>query len=41
MFMNELMKRHGTAQKITTDRLRSYKAAKKELGAAHRQVVGR
>jgi putative transposase len=40
-FMKKLMKRHGTAEKITTDGLRSYKAAMKELGNAHKQVVGR
>ena len=37
----KLMKRHGTAQKITTDGLRSYKAAMKELGNAEKHVVGR
>src|SRR5277367_1392551 len=40
-FMRRTMKRHGTAEKITTDGLRSYKAAMKELGNAHKQVVGR
>jgi putative transposase len=40
-FMKKLMKRHGTAQKITTDGLRSYKAAMKELGNAGKQVIGR
>jgi putative transposase len=40
-FIKKLMKRHGTAQKITTDGLRSYKAAMKELGNASKQVVGR
>src|ERR1700743_2538684 len=40
-FMRKLMKRHGTAQKITTDGLRSYKAAMKELGNADKQVVAR
>jgi IS1 family transposase len=39
-FMKKLMKRHGTAEKVTTDGLRSYKAAMKELGNAHKQVVG-
>src|SRR6185437_7717658 len=29
-FMKKLMKRHGTAEEITTDGLRSYKAAMKE-----------
>src|SRR5271167_4566319 len=40
-FMKKLMKRHGTAKIITTDGLRSYKAAMKELGNAHKQKVGR
>jgi putative transposase len=40
-FMKKLMKRHGTARKITTDGQRSYKAATKQLGNAHKQVVGR
>src|ERR1700729_455948 len=39
-FMKKLMKRHGTAVQITTDGLRSYKAAMKELGNARKQVVG-
>jgi len=40
-FMKKLMKRHGTAKVITTDGLRSYKAAMKELGNAKKQKVGR
>ena len=40
-FMKKLMKRHGTAEKITTDGLRSYKAAMRELGNTHKQKVGR
>ena len=40
-FMKKLIKRHGTAQKITTDGLRSYKAAMKVLGNTKKQVVGR
>jgi putative transposase len=40
-FMKKLMKRHGTAEKISTEGLRSYKAAMKELGNAGKQVVGR
>ena len=40
-FMKKLMKRHGTAEKITTDGLRSYKAAMKQLGNVHKQEVGR
>jgi hypothetical protein len=40
-FMKKLMKRHGTAKKITTDGLSSYKAAMTELGCRHKQEVGR
>jgi putative transposase len=40
-FMKRLMKRHGRAEKITTDGLRSYRAAMKEIGNADRQEVGR
>jgi putative transposase len=40
-FMKKLMKRHGCAQTITTDGLRSYKAAKTELNVADRQKIGR
>ena len=40
-FMKKLMKRHGCAKAITTDGLRSYKAAMKELGIAERQEIGR
>ena len=40
-FMRKLMKRHGCAKTITTDGLRSYGAAMKELGIADRQEVGR
>jgi putative transposase len=40
-FMRKLMKRHGHAKAITTDGLRSYKAAMKEIGNADRQEVGR
>ena len=40
-FMKKLMKRHGCAKVVTTDGLRSYKAAMKELGIAERQEVGR
>jgi putative transposase len=35
------MKRHGKAKAITTDGLRSYKAAVKEIGNADLQEVGR
>ena len=40
-FMKKLMKRHGAAKAITTDGLRSYTAAMKEIGNASRQEVGR
>lgn len=40
-FMKKLMKRHGRARAITTDGLRSYKAAMNDLGNAERQEVGR
>lgn len=40
-FMKELTKRHGRPKAITTDGLRSYKAAMKELGQADKQEVGR
>ena len=40
-FMKKLMKRHGRAKAITTDGLRSCKAAMKELGNADKQEVGR
>ena len=40
-FIKKAMKRHGRAQAIVTDGLRSYAAAMKEIGAADRQDVGR
>ena len=40
-FMKKALKRHGSAEAITTDGLRSYKAAMNELGNAHKQEVGR
>jgi putative transposase len=40
-FMKKLMKRHGKAEAITTDGLRSYKAAMAELGNAEKQETGR
>jgi putative transposase len=40
-FIKKLMKRHGRAKAITTDGLRSYKAAMKDLGNADKQEVGR
>ena len=40
-FMKKIMKRHGRAKAITTDGLRSYKDAMKELGNTAKQVLGR
>ncbi len=39
--MKKAIKRHGSAKTITTDGLRSYKAAMKEIGNASKQEVGR
>jgi putative transposase len=40
-FMKKALKRHGSPDKITTDGLRSYKAAMDELGDSRKQEVGR
>jgi putative transposase len=40
-FMKKALKRHGLPEAITTDGLRSYGAAMKELGNADKQEVGR
>jgi putative transposase len=40
-FMRKALKRHGSPEAITTDGLRSYKAAMSELGNAEKQEVGR
>jgi putative transposase len=40
-FMRKALKRHGSPEAITTDGLRSYGAAMRELGCAERQEVGR
>lgn len=40
-FVKKALKRHGSPETITTDGLRSYKAAMTELGNAERQEVGR
>ena len=40
-FMRKALKRHGSPEAITTDRLRSYKAAMDELGNSEKQHVGR
>jgi transposase-like protein len=39
--MKKALKRHGSPEAITTDGLRSYKAAMTELGNRHKQEVGR
>jgi putative transposase len=39
--MKKALKHHGSAETITTDGLRSYKAAMNDLGNAHKQEVGR
>ena len=40
-FMKKLMKRHGPAETVTTDGLRSYEAAMNDLGCEKKQEVGR
>jgi len=40
-FLKKLMKRHGRTKIVTTDCLRSYKAAMKEIGNAGKQEIGR
>ncbi|MCA0270597.1 MAG: IS6 family transposase [Proteobacteria bacterium] len=40
-FLKKSMKRHGRVDTIVTDRLRSYGAALKEIGAVGRQETGR
>ena len=40
-FIKKAMKRHGKAKSITTDGLRSYKAAMKEIGNQDLQQIGR
>jgi putative transposase len=40
-FMKKALKRHGSPEVITTDGLRSYKAAMNELGNAQKQEIGR
>ena len=40
-FIKRAMKRHGKVEAITTDGLRSYKAAMSELGNAEKQEIGR
>jgi len=40
-FMNKALKRHGSPERVTTDGLKSYRAAMKELGNSERQDIGR
>lgn len=40
-FMKTALKRHGKAEKIVTDGLKSYAAAMKELGNQDRREMGR
>ena len=40
-FLKKTMRKHGQQNVIVTDRLRSYGAALKESGTAHRQETGR
>src|SRR6478736_319150 len=40
-FMKKALKRHGSPEAITTDGLRSYRAAMTELGNAGKQEIGR
>jgi putative transposase len=40
-FLRKLMRRHGQPEQIVTDRLPSYRAALRELGATDRQSTGR
>ena len=40
-FMKKALKRHGSPGAITTDGLRSHRAATNELGVAEKQEVGR
>jgi len=40
-FMKKALKRHGSPAGITTDGLRSYRAAMAQLGNAHKQEIGR
>lgn len=40
-FIKKALKRHGSPKAITTDGLRSYKAAMREIGNAGKQEIGR
>jgi putative transposase len=39
--MKKALRRHGAPEKITTDGLRSYRAAMNEMGNGERQEIGR
>ena len=40
-FMKKALKRHGSPNTITTDGLRSYRAAMNDLGNGEKQEIGR
>lgn len=40
-FLKKLMKRYGSPEEIVTDLLRSYGAAMREVGSAHKHVTGK
>ncbi len=40
-FLKKLMKRHGSAEEIVTDRFAAYTAALREMGALEKQQTGR
>ncbi|MCV2890234.1 IS6 family transposase [Ruegeria aquimaris] len=40
-FLRKAIRKHGRPEAIVTDRLRSYGAALREIGASHRQETGR
>jgi putative transposase len=40
-FLRKTMRKHGRPEVIVTDRLRSYGAALRDIGAANRQEAGR
>jgi len=40
-FLKKAMKHYGEPQEVVTDRLRSYRAAMREIGNDHKQVTGR
>ena len=40
-FLKKALKRHGSAEKIVTDGLKSYPAAMRDLGNLDRRIMGR